>query len=74
MTRAINIDLQGGVVPISQAAASLAALIRRVKVSGQPIVITQKGYPSAVLLNIELFEQLRALAMQAEQSRQQQEM
>nr|WP_322513008.1 type II toxin-antitoxin system prevent-host-death family antitoxin [Chloroflexus sp.] len=39
--------------------------------SGQPVVITQKGYPSAVLLNIELFEQLRALAMQAEKAREQ---
>ncbi|ACL26600.1 MULTISPECIES: type II toxin-antitoxin system prevent-host-death family antitoxin [Chloroflexus] len=70
MGRSINIDLQGGVVPISQAAASLAALIRRAKESGQPVVITQKGYPSAVLLNIELFEQLRSLALQTEQARQ----
>ncbi len=65
MAQSINVDLQNGVVPVSQAAASLAMLIRRAREIGQPVVITQKGYPAAVLLNIELFEQLRALAAQS---------
>jgi prevent-host-death family protein len=56
------IDLQHGVVPISRAASSLAALIKRSRANAQPIVITQKGYPSGVLLGIELFTTLQAQA------------
>lgn len=55
------IDLERGVIPISRAAASLAALIKRARAEGQPIIITQKGYPSGVLLGIELFTALQAL-------------
>ncbi len=57
-----SIDLTQGVVPISRAASSLAALIKRSRASQQPIIITQKGYPSGVLLGIELYGQLCALA------------
>ncbi len=56
------IDLQHGMIPISKAAAALAALIRRSQAQRAPIVVTQKGYPSAVLLGIELFAELRARA------------
>lgn len=54
-------DLQTGVVPVSKAASSLAALIKRATTTRRPIVITQKGYPTGVLLSVELFDQLRAL-------------
>jgi prevent-host-death family protein len=57
-----SIDLENGVVPISRAASSLAALIKRARVDQQPIIITQKGYPSGVLLGIELYSQLQELA------------
>jgi prevent-host-death family protein len=56
------IDLERGVVPISKAASSLAALIKRARADQQAIIITQKGYPSGVLLGIELFTELQALA------------
>jgi prevent-host-death family protein len=59
-----SIDLQHGVVPISRAASSLAALIKRSRINQQPIIITQKGYPSGVLLGIELYSRLQALAEQ----------
>lgn len=59
-----SIDLEHGVVPISRAASSLAALIKRSRASQQPIIITQKGYPSGVLLGIELFSKLQAIAEQ----------
>jgi prevent-host-death family protein len=58
----LNVDLQRGVVPISKAASSLAALIKRAHTSGQPVIVTQKGYPTGVLLPIELFSALKALA------------
>ncbi len=58
----LNVDLQRGVVPISKAASSLAALIKRAHTSGQPVIVTQKGYPTGVLLPIELFSALKAMA------------
>lgn len=58
----LDIDLERGVVPISKAASSLAALIKRSRANHQPIIVTQKGYPTGVLLDIELFTALRQLA------------
>ncbi|WP_129672736.1 type II toxin-antitoxin system Phd/YefM family antitoxin [Candidatus Chloroploca sp. Khr17] len=56
-----DIDLQHGVLPVSQAASSLAAMIRRSAQQQRPVVITQKGKPTAVLLSVEVFDALRAL-------------
>lgn len=58
----LDIDLERGVVPISKAASSLAALLKRSRANHQPIVVTQKGYPTGVLLDIELFTALREIA------------
>lgn len=51
----LDVDLTNGVIPISQAAAALAALIKRSQANETPIVITQKGYPAAVLLALDLY-------------------
>ena len=61
----LKIDLQHGVVPISRAAASIAALLKRSSANSQPIIITQKGYPTGVLLSIELYSLLRDRIAQA---------
>ena len=61
-TLGLDVDLQNGVVPISKAASSLAALIKRSKERQQPIIVTQKGYPTGVLLPVDLYTALRALA------------
>lgn len=58
----LDVDLQGGVVPISKAASALAALIKRGKERQQPIIVTQKGYPTGVLLPIDLYSTLRSIA------------
>ncbi|NTU80339.1 MAG: type II toxin-antitoxin system prevent-host-death family antitoxin [Chloroflexales bacterium] len=58
----LDVDLQSGVVPISKAASALAALIKRGKERQQPIIVTQKGYPTGVLLPIDLYSTLRDLA------------
>jgi len=60
-----DIDLMDGVVPVSKGAGSLAALIRRSRQGGKPVVITQRGYPSGVLLSVELFQALRERALRA---------
>ncbi|MEI6778986.1 MAG: type II toxin-antitoxin system Phd/YefM family antitoxin [Chloroflexales bacterium] len=57
----LNVDLQRGVVPISKAASSLAALIKRANSTNQPVIVTQKGYPTGVLLPIGLFTTLKGL-------------
>lgn len=58
----LDVDLERGVVPISRAASSLAALIARARASRRPIIVTQKGYPTGVILDIESFTALRQLA------------
>ncbi len=58
----LDVDLRQGVVPISKAASSLAALIKRSRSNHQPIIVTQKGYPTGVILDVELFTALRQLA------------
>lgn len=64
-TLKLDVDLQRGVVPISKAASSLAALIKRTGATNQPIVVTQKGYPTGVIIGIELFTALAEMARQA---------
>lgn len=59
----LDVDLQRGVVPISKAASSLAALIKRASSTGQPVIVTQKGYPTGVLLPIEMFTALKDIAI-----------
>ncbi|PDW03746.1 type II toxin-antitoxin system prevent-host-death family antitoxin [Candidatus Viridilinea mediisalina] len=53
------VDLLHGVIPISRTASALAALIKHSRAKGHPIIITQKGTPSGVLLALEVFEELR---------------
>ncbi len=60
----LEVDLNHGFVPISRAASSLAALVKRSRTMRQPIIVTQKGYPAGVILDIELFTRLRELAEQ----------
>lgn len=57
-----KIDLMRNVVPISRAASSLAQLIGRAQTEGAPIIVTQKGYPSGVILSVEHYEALVAAA------------
>jgi prevent-host-death family protein len=40
----------------------LAALIKRATATHTPIIVTQKGYPTGVILDVELFTYLRSLA------------
>jgi prevent-host-death family protein len=62
----LDIDLLRNVLPISKAASSLAALLKRARASGKPIIVTQKGHPTGVILDIATYV---ALAEAAEQGR-----
>jgi prevent-host-death family protein len=58
----MQIDLTDGIIPISAAASQLARRLKQAQESRKPVVITQKGYPTAVLLSIESYLQLLELA------------
>lgn len=62
-----DIDLKEGVLPISKAASSLAALFRKAKMTGRPIIVTQKGYPTGVILDVESYLKLKGAAELATQ-------
>lgn len=66
----LDVDLEGGVVPISKAASSLATLFKRGKQRKQPIIVTQKGYPTGVILPIDMYVALRDLALRSEAERE----
>jgi prevent-host-death family protein len=59
----LDVDLEAGVVPISKAASALASLLKRARERRQPIIVTQKGYPTGILLDIETYTALRDLAL-----------
>lgn len=53
---------EGGVIPVTKAAANLAEIM---KTAGQrPIIVTQNGVPIGAILSLELFTDLRTLARQ----------
>ena len=45
-------------VPISEFKAQSAGLLRKLKQSGAPLVVTSKGRPAGVLLSPEAYDQL----------------
>lgn len=61
-----DVDLERGFLPISKAASSLASLIKRTRETKKPIIVTQKGYPTGVIIDIETFTRLKALAQRAQ--------
>jgi prevent-host-death family protein len=44
--------------PVSDFRANAAAMIEEVKSSGRPLVLTQRGEASAVLLDVAVYEEL----------------
>lgn len=58
----LNPDLQDGVLPISAAASQLARRLKQAQETRRPIIVTQKGRPTGVIVSVELFELLKGLA------------
>lgn len=57
-------DIIDSVEPVTSLKSDSAKLIRKARESGQPIIITQNGKPSAVLMDVESFQNQReSLAM-----------
>ncbi len=60
-----EIDLKNDVMPITKAIPMLAELIKRARTKHSHIMITQNGYPAAVLMSIDDYTQMRDLALRA---------
>ncbi len=56
------LDLTRDIVPIARFKAQASALLRQLRKSDRPLVITQSGKPSAVVMNPEDFEELTEAA------------
>lgn len=55
----VDISLESGtIIPITKASTSLAETMQK----EQPTIVTQNGYGVGVIMNIDLFRQLRELA------------
>jgi len=54
----INIDLENDIQPVSDFRANAAAVIDRVRQSGRPVVLTQRGRGAAVLVDIRKYQDL----------------
>lgn len=52
------LDLVDDIKPISDFRANAAALIRKARESGRPVVITQNGRSAAVLLDVKSYQDL----------------
>jgi prevent-host-death family protein len=44
------------ILPVSDLRQEAAAVLKRLRKSNEPVVVTQRGRPAAVLLNIEEYE------------------
>lgn len=54
----INIDLESDIQPVSDFRANAAAIIDRLRQSGRPVVLTQRGRGTAVLVDIRRYQGL----------------
>jgi prevent-host-death family protein len=53
-------DYANGIEPVTVLKTRSAELIRQARETGQPIIITQNGKPTAVLQDVESFQSQRA--------------
>lgn len=59
MPAALAIDLREDIVPFTAFRSSLSKFMEQAHRTGRPIVVTQNGKSSSVLLDVEAFEALR---------------
>lgn len=59
MPATLAIDLKEDIVPFTAFRASLSKFMEQARGTQRPVVITQNGKSSAVLLDIDAFENLR---------------
>jgi prevent-host-death family protein len=55
-----RIDLENDIRPLSEFRANTASLVRQVKKTGRPLVLTQHGKSTVVLLDVSHYQSLLA--------------
>lgn len=55
-----HIDLENDIRPLSEFRANTASLVRQVKKTGRPLVLTQHGKSTVVLLDVRHYQSLIA--------------
>jgi antitoxin YefM len=58
VTAPIPFDLEADIKPVSDFRANSAALLRQVRESGRPIVLTQRGRSAAVVVDVGTYQAL----------------
>lgn len=58
MTAHIPFDLEADIKPVSDFRANSASLLRQVRESGRPIVLTQRGRSAAVVVDVGTYQAL----------------
>jgi prevent-host-death family protein len=53
-----RIDLENDIRPLSEFRANTASLVRQVKKTGRPLVLTQHGKSTVVLLDVRHYQSL----------------
>ena len=56
----MEIDLKKEIKPLSQFRTDPASVLRQVRENRRPVVITERGNPSAVLVSVEEYEKQQA--------------
>jgi len=54
----VPIDLEADIQPVSDFRANAAAVLKQVKETGRPVVLTQRGRGTAVLLDVRTYQDL----------------
>jgi len=54
----VKLDLEADIQPVSDFRANSAEVIRQVKESGRPVVLTQRGRAAAVLVGVAPYQSL----------------
>lgn len=54
-----DVNISNGIVPLGEFKARASRLLRSLNDDGEPLVITQNGRPTAVVLSPVAFEQMR---------------
>lgn len=55
---AAAIDLENDITPVSDFRANAASILDKLRVTGRPVVLTQRGRSAAVLLDVRAYQAL----------------
>lgn len=54
----VAIDLENDITPVSDFRANAASILEKIRETGRPVVLTQRGRSAAVLLDVRAYQAL----------------